>query len=708
MHDDLAQEFWGLSADRASKGTELWLAHEEGQDGALVELRRLLHTVKGEAHMLGLEAAGDMLELAEDVVDRLPPDGTIPAAIGDTLLNAFEFLVVMGSEQEQGREADATDILAALRSLLDSVPESQARSAPTAEAPTSAAPLEEPAAAAQAQPEIDEASALRVEKVRPLVHELRRLLGERVEVERSLREAQRMLRAVLAEIDPSLSAELLKERIVKTLGYGWEVERRMTEVRAQWSAGEFSFGMGVDGLEDALRRASMVAVSTILPRAHRLARSTAATLNKEVELSVVGDAYVDDTVIRRLDAALVHLVRNAVDHGIEAPEARTAAGKPRRGTLRILIEQHASRVTVSVDDDGAGIDVEALRARAGDAGRELDEGELLKLIFEQGISTRAGVTEISGRGVGLDVVAQGMAAIGGEARVESEDGLGTRFSLEMPATTQLDVVVPARVGNLRCAFPSAVVRLVTRLRDIEQTAAGPMAEVDLDGRTALLPLYSLAAVLGEPGEAREGQTLLVLSARGDQIALATDECDSPRPVALQQQAQLAFSSPVVSSASPTADGGVLLVLDAASTIAMARGSASRPSLNGEARTAVAHVLVAEDAPVARELLCGILRSFGLRVTDVADGREALRVAREAAPDLIITDLEMPFLGGLELAAELRRDPELRSLPVLVLTTRDDPETRARAEALGVRGFLSKQKFVESDLRELIDANLVGR
>jgi two-component system chemotaxis sensor kinase CheA len=174
---------------------------------------------------------------------------------------------------------------------------------------------------------------------------------------------------------------------------------------------------------------------------------------------------------------------------------------------------------------------------------------------------------------------------------------------------------------------------------------------------------------------------------------------------LQDREQLPFQSSFLASAVPTPDGRVLLVLDLA-PIFGAAGPEIR-ILDPSQRTAatVKHVVVAEDAPVARELLCGILRSFGLRVSEASDGRQALAFARQKRPDLIMTDLEMPFMGGIELIEELRRDSALRDVPVLVLTTRHDPQTRERVRALGVRGFLTKQKFVEAQLRELVDACL---
>lgn len=697
-NDDLVSRFWRLIPERVAAITEFWLGYEQGDAGTLRELKRLLHTIKGEAHMLGLVRIGKLLQAAEDVVVRLPdvPDEHALLA-APALLQAAELLMIENVSATPGESAELTAHTDQLIALARSLPERVRRpSLPPAEAPERTAPAN-----------TNTAAALDPERVHPLTSELRRLHEERVDAALQLREAHRMLRAVLAEIDPTLPPAMLAERAIKTVGYGWEVERRLTQVRALWSAAEFGFEQSLESLEEVVRSASSVQIASMAPRLVRLARSTASALGKEVQLELRGDAAVDANVAKRLETALVHVIRNAVDHGIETSERRRALAKPAQGTIRVEISGTAGRAQVAVSDDGAGIDLDALRARLGSEAETWSEQQLLAAIFRHGFTTRDEATDISGRGVGLDVVHEQMQLLAGSVHVESRAGQGCRFVLRMPTSTRVDVVMPLRIGALRCGLPSHAVVQVQRLAELQQSATGPHVSVALDTGEALVPLVSLHHLLNEPEPEHAHPLIVVVAHRGERLAFAIDGYDSPRPMALQDRDQLPFQSAFIASAVPTPDGRILLVLDPAPLFARDLRDAHAAS-SAHAASAVKHVVVAEDAPVARELLCGILRSFGLRVTEAADGRQALAFARQRRPDLLMTDLEMPFMGGIELIEELRRDAALRGVPVIVLTTRQDPQTRERVRALGVGGFLTKQKFVESQLRELVDACLEGR
>ena len=704
-NDDLVVRFWRLVSERVSAITEYWLGYEQGDPAALRELKRLLHTIKGEAHMLDLPAVGHLLQAAEDVVSRLPDTPDEHAAIAaPALLQAAELLVVENAAAVPGDSAALREHTEQLIGLARSLPGRAATQAGASLTPhvTTVAPIaSERAAPANA----NAAPVLDPERVHPWTRELRRLHEERVDAALKLREAHRMLRAVLAEIDPTLPPAILAERAIKTVGYGWEVERRLTEVRALWSAAEFGFEQSLESLEEVVRAASKVQIASMAPRLVRLVRSTAAALGKDVGFELRGDAAVDATVARRLETALVHLVRNAVDHGIEMPEHRLIAGKPAQGMVRVEVSASAGRVQVAIADDGAGIDLDALRRRLGDEADGLSEQQLLAAIFRHGLSTRDEATEISGRGVGLDVVHEEMQMLSGSVHVETRAGQGCRFVLRMATSTRVDVVMPLRVGALRCGLPSHAIAQVQRVSELHPSATGPHVRVALESGETLVRLASLHRLLNEPEPEHHAPLVVVVAYRGERLAYPIDGYDTPRPMALQARAELPFQSPFVASAVPTPDGRVLLVLDPASLLTGSGADRRSTEVTGAGPSEVKHVVVAEDAPVARELLCGILRSFGLRVSEAADGRQALAFARQKRPDLIMTDLEMPFMGGIELIEELRRDGGLRDVPVLVLTTRHDAATRERVRALGVRGFLTKQKFVESQLRELVDACL---
>lgn len=684
--------FWEATARRVGEATDLWLDCEKGDERAALELRRLLHTWKGEAHMLGFGLVGSVLQAMEDVVKT----GGRESA-GDAFLNALDGIASM-AVSDLGESVIPLDaVLDALREATTPV---DAGSGPVA-SPQERVPLgadeDHGQATASHESAIDPAS------IQPLVHEARRLHLEQGTLQPKIRELRRMLRALLAEIDPQLSPQRLAEQIVKTLGYGAEIERRLAHLNAQWSAVDFELGHALERIDDVVRAAAVVSVASLRTQVLRAARSAAHALGRKVDVHITGDAYVDASVEKLLAPALLHLVRNAVDHGIEAPELRALRGKPAAGRIDVLIEQSESSATVTVKDDGGGIDVAALRAKLGD---DREDDVVLQRIFEHGVTTRDEVTELSGRGVGLDVVARSVASVGGSLRVHTTPEVGTRFELALPTSLRAELVVPFTVRSTRLALPVRVIKVVERLREIVPSSDGNRFAFGPRGQATLLPLYDAAALFGAPDEPREGDPVLVIEHRSGLLALRVDSYDNPRALSFERIEDLVVPSDIVRGAGAAPDGSVYFLLDVDSLHGKLTGrGGGRVSTKADTQRAAAHVLVVEDAPVARELLLGILRSLGLRVSDAADGREGLAKARADIPDLVVTDVEMPFLNGLEMIAAMRDDASLRDVPVLVLTTRTDAPVRDRARALGVRGFLSKQRFVESELREMIDACL---
>jgi two-component system, chemotaxis family, sensor kinase CheA len=705
--DDLIASFCRGRPARVAQATELWLGFEQGQNQNLPVLRRLLHTIKGEAHMLELQQCSELAEAAESLVDALREIGAPTQLAGDALLGAFEGIGMVTSMRPDEEPPDLSSVYEQIHAATD-----QLKGAPpTAETRPSRRPHPSKEIAPEAVPSGVATATVEADEVRPLVHEMRRLYGEQAVFHERLRETQRMLRALLAEIDPRRSTENLAERITKTLGYGAEIERRLSSIRTEWSGNDFSMGLALDELDSAVRRASVVSTDRLLSQVVRVGRSTARTLNKDVELRVRGDAILDAAVEQRLEPALLHLVRNAMDHGIESASVRSARGKADRGLIEVTISQTESSVTAEIADDGGGINFDRLRtvlaSRVPNV-QALANEDLLPFLFEQGVTTAEQVSTISGRGVGLDVVAREVATAGGQIRIESNLGIGTRVVLNLPTTLRGELAVPVLSGKQRYAIPSRAVYSVVRIEHIEQTAEGLWLRVPRDGSASLVRLYSLAALLrgGEAPKIREAAVILYHAS--GLYAVSVEGYDNPRPITVQPATELAFRSPLIRGVAPTPDGGVLLLLDVDALHAAARGvTASGLTHVGDARKEF-RALVVEDAPVARELLCGILRSLGLRVEEATDGRQGLMLARANPPDVVLTDIEMPYMDGIEMIAQFRASSQLAEIPIVVLTTAANEHNRARLEGLGVMAVLSKRKFVESELQELIDRCLQAR
>ncbi len=706
--DELIASFSRSMPTRVAEATELWLAVEQGNPQSLATLRRLLHTVKGEAHMLELETCGQLAELAESVVDALRRAGGPTTLTGDALLSAFEGIGMVSGEHELEDAKVLEPLYAQLRAAIAELDAVAANSPAQPKPKAEAAPVEKRRSAPPDKADRADKAAeaiLRAEEVRPLVHELRRLYGEQAVFHERLREMQRMLRALLVEIDPRQSPETLVERIAKTLGYGAEVDRGLSAIRAEWSSSDFSLGLTLDELERAVHRASVVGTDRLLNQVVRVGRSTARTLGKDVEIRVSGDAILDMAIERRLEQSLLHLVRNALDHGIEPVEARRAAKKPDRASIEVSISQVGATITVRVSDDGGGVDYERLRQVLLGRGRPVEglrNEELLPFLFEQGVTTAEQVTQISGRGVGLDVVAREIAAAGGQIRIESTRGVGTRVYLNLPVTLRGEVAIPIMSDEQRYAVPCRAVHSVIRLTDIEQTGDGDFIRIDTDRGTELIRLYSLPALLGENEQPKVGEAALILYSASGLYAVSIEGYDNPRAITVQRAEEMPVRSPLIRGVSPTPDGGVLLLLDVEALHATVRGVARG------ARVRQQTALVVEDAPVARELLCGILRSLGLVVREATDGRQGLSMARSEPPDIILTDIEMPYMDGIEMVGQMRTEPELARTPVIVLTTVATDLNRSKLEQLGVVAVLAKQRFDELELKSLIEQCVTPR
>ncbi|WP_437677793.1 hybrid sensor histidine kinase/response regulator [Sorangium sp. So ce131] len=708
---DLVAAFHRAMPDRVAEATDLWLGYEQGQAEGLPVLRRLLHTLKGEAHMLELAACGELAELAEDVIDAARRGGPPTQLTGDSVLGALEALGLLsaGAGEEAAPELDGVKatLRAAREELRARRGEGGAEEASPPAAPPARGALE---TVAPPRPEQPAPAVLDAAAVGALVHELGRLHGEREALQRRLREAQRMLRALLVEIDPGGAPERLAERITKTLGYGAEIERALGAVRADWSSNDFAVGRALGELDEVVRRATVVRTERLLNQVSLAARSAARMLGKDVEVRVEGTGLLDAQVERRLEPALLHLVRNAVDHGVEPPEVRARRGKPARATVSVTVVQTDAAVRVEVKDDGGGVDFARLRevlAPSVPDAASLDDAELIPYLFAHGLTTSRSVGAISGRGVGLDVVAREVGALGGQVRVDSQPGLGTTLLLVVPKNLHGEEVVPISSGRFRCAVPTHAVHSVVELEEVLSGPDGQRVRLAGDPRIELVPLFSLGAVLGDAGRPAPGDAALVLHHAAGLFAVSVDAYENPRLVSLVRSEEMPFTSPLVRGVAPTADGEAMLLLDVERLFAAARQAPWEAASAAAEEQREPLALVVEDAPVARELLSGILRALGLRVEEASDGREGLARARAAPPDVVLTDLEMPYMSGLEMVAELRRSPALARVPVVVLTTAASDQNVDVLRALGVRAVLSKQRFVEEELRQIIAQSLKG-
>ena len=436
----------------------------------------------------------------------------------------------------------------------------------------------------------------------------------------------------------------------------------------------------------------------------RYARELARAVDKEVEVELEGEeTRLDRRIARELEEALLHLVRNAVDHGIEAPSVREARHKPRAGRLRIQALADGPKVRLVIADDGGGIDIARVIQQAVAVGlvdatsaAGMGKTEALRLLFSPGFSTRQQVSEISGRGVGLDVVANVVNRVGGEVFVETEARRGTSFIVEVPVARRGESVMLLRVGQLKIALPASVVRRATRL------AAG--AIVERDGRTLavfperLVPFVPLSRLYGQP--AAERLLLLEGVVSGQPLALAVDDVEGEHEVLVRPITRRVPTDLLLEGVALLASGEPVGVLSPA-VLAQAEYLRALPAARPQVVIRRVRVLLVDDSLVTREMERRLLEDAGFHVSAAADAEEALSLLAEESFDCVVTDIEMPRMDGFELAAQLRSMEHFAQLPIIVVSTRDRPEDRLRGLKVGADAYLTKQSLDAGELVDLV-------
>ena len=394
------------------------------------------------------------------------------------------------------------------------------------------------------------------------------------------------------------------------------------------------------------------------------------------------------------------MIQNALDHGIEPPEEREQAGKPRAGTLALRAWQEGTRVRIAVSDDGRGLDPARLRERALARGslsaaqaERLSDLDALDLAFTPGLSTAAQVSDISGRGVGLDVVRARVEQHRGRVWIESELGRGTTFQLDLPLSLLLTPALHVEVAGNAYALSVDQVERVTLLDPSQVHSPGGRPAYSLGG--ALVPFIDLAAAIPGATPAAPGSPLVIV-ASPRRLALAVERVHGQIEVVFRPLDAFLSGVPTARSSCVLPDGRAALLL-APEALSRQRGRSQRAAEGPR----VQRILVADDSPVTRELLVEIVRSAGFQVESAEDGAAALRSIVAAPPDLVLTDLEMPELDGIGLTRAVRADPNLHDLPVVLITTRGSDVDRRACLAAGADAFLDKSRFDEGALIELL-------
>jgi len=734
------------------------LATRPNDRDAARELMRQLHTVKGSARMAGAMRLG---EIVHDM---------------ETSIEASMQLANVAPQLIEDMHAECDRAMSLFEALQSGTPAAEAPAAPASKA-GKRAPVTEAAAAPVATEEIvatvaalpaaqtgnyirvradvldrlvDHAGEVSIARAK-LENEVTTLRGAIVDLTENIQRLRSQLREVEIQADAQIQArsdQLSRESAAfDPLEYDrytrlQELTRMLRETVEDVSMVQSNMLKGLQmadtdltsqgrltrELQQQLMRVRLVTFANVSERLYRVARQAAKELDKRVNLDIRGaNTEIDRGVLEKMSGPFEHLVRNAIVHGLESPAARRAAGKPETGELKIDVRQEANEIIVVIADDGAGLNLERIRAYAIERqliapNQPITERELMEMIFAPGFSTATEVTELAGRGVGMDVVRAELGSFGGRIAVSTEPGRGTRFTLYLPLTLAVMQAVLARVGQRRFAVPSGMVEQVLRFRPSElgHSISEGMLEIPGIGPVVLRPLAQLLGAEITLAHIKQ-IPVIVLKSGDDRLAIAVDDVSNNQEVVVKNVGASVSRLAGVLGATILGNGEIVLIVNPVQLIMRAPepptltdARFAQPSADGSTDdatdstvTAPAQIMVVDDSLTVRRVTQRLLERHGYEVLQAKDGVDALRQLQDQKPDIMLVDIEMPRMDGFDLTRNIRGNAATRDIPIIMITSRTAEKHRRLAFDLGVNDYLGKP-YQEDELVALIRRYLAQR
>ena len=469
-------------------------------------------------------------------------------------------------------------------------------------------------------------------------------------------------------------------------------------------------------LQEGLMKTRMIPFSSVVPRLRRIVRQIGGELNKQVEFDALNaEGEMDRSVLERMVAPLEHMLRNALDHGIESPEQRKKSGKPAVGMKNLSLHREGGNIVLKMQDDGAGINGEVILAKAlkqglVEKGEELTKHDIMQFIMHQGFSTAEKVTQISGRGVGMDVVASEIKQMGGTIEIDSEYGKGTEFTIRLPFTVSVNRALMVNTGEDFYAIPLNTIEGIVRVSpyELEEYYKPNAPMYEYAGREYNLQyLGQLLHSTHQPKLQGQPLPLPVILVRGSEkpMALQVDSLMGSREIVVKSLGPQFAEVHGASGATILGDGSVVVILDLPALIRDDIASAMNPkpiiNVNEVAAKQTSLVMVVDDSVTVRKVTTRLLERNGFDVITAKDGVDAIALLQDHKPDVMLLDIEMPRMDGFEVATLVRHDERLKDVPIIMITSRTGQKHKERAMSIGVNEYLGKP-FQESDLLENIE------
>jgi chemosensory pili system protein ChpA (sensor histidine kinase/response regulator) len=470
-------------------------------------------------------------------------------------------------------------------------------------------------------------------------------------------------------------------------------------------------------LQDMLMRTRMVPFDKHVPRLSRLVRQQAQESGKQVELVVEGSGELDRQVMDKMLPPFEHMLRNAIIHGIETPDIRVQAAKAVEASIVIRFTREGSQVLIEIEDDGAGINLEDVKQKAQSKGlvkdgEQLTDEEAAQLILQSGLSTAGKLTQSAGRGIGMDVVVSEVSKLGGTLAIETAVGKGCKFIVRLPYTLAITQAFIVRAGNETFALPLPSVEGVVRIARDEfiERMSKENPSVEYGGNDYNLRYLGSFVGLGPTAIAEDVDfvSVILVQAGKNSTALVSDEAAENREIVVKPMSPLLAGIRGVAGATILGDGRVVIILDAPALVRTGLSNISAEEISAQVpveEDLPPLALVVDDSITMRRVTQRLLERKGMRVITAKDGVEALEVLQDHRPDIVLLDVEMPRMDGYEFAGHVRNNPELKELPIIMITSRTGEKHRARAIEIGINDYLGKP-YQEAELLEAV-RNLLG-
>ena len=758
VKDELDEQLLPIFLEEAAELTEaitenLRTWHANPSDGeASRALHRLFHTLKGSARMAGAMTLGEITHAIESHVEQAAKTGSAPVELIEDIENAFDSVIQIVERLQRGEslEAPATADADGEEDEIEQTTTATQQATAVAVVDVGAGDAVESTEEATAQKAtlrvradlidqlVNEAGELSIARARiegemiGLKGSLLDLTENVIRLRRQLRDieiqAESQMQSRTAVADETLSGfdplefdrftrfQELTRMMAESVNDVATVQQNLLKNLDDANAAILAQSRMNRQLQQELMSVRMVPFSSQAERLYRIVRQTAKELGKRANLEIRGgQVELDRSVLDKIGAPLEHLLRNAVAHGLETRETRIAAGKTDIGEVTLTLAQEGNEIILTMADDGAGLDFERIRSRGLEAGllaadEVADEGRLIKLIFTPGFSTATEVSQIAGRGIGMDVVKTEIGELGGRIEVQSTAGKGSSFRLYIPLTLAVTQALLVRVGTHVYAVPSSMIEQVLELKEAFLARIREAGEAEWLGNK--YPYRFLPHLLGDTAalpEARRQYWVLLLRSGLQRVAVQVDELQGNREIVVKNIGQQLARVVGIDGATVLGDGQVVLILNPVALSSRARiahaaeiasSAVPAPAEATESIATLPTVMVVDDSLTVRKITGRLLSRDGYQVLTAKDGVDALEQMLDVIPDVLLVDIEMPRMDGFDLTRNVRADAKLKHIPIIMITSRTADKHRNYAFEIGVNHYLGKP-YQEEELLQLV-------